>query len=508
MNAGSEAPLKPELVSKAAFLYVSTIGAAVLSYIALFFATRFVGDIGYGVLALALSFAGIFLFVTDLGLGSAHTKKVSEGADLKSCLSVFLFTRLILIGIFSALVFSALFLWEDVLGQGFADPDTHLVILIILLYYVQSSITNVFSSTFLATRDVVRAQAIALTDVMSRAVATLMVVAFNWGLVGLAWTYAIEGLFALGIALFLAHGKLPRVSFKSVNRDLLRQYKDFAMPLAVASVLATVILYFDKIVISYASLTPADTGIYFGSQRLLSFYLALSPVIASVAYPAFSQLNARKDNNEVISRMTTGMIRYFLLLTIPLVMFLTLFSQEILSIFLAFDTGSLCFSILVVAYSIGLTISPFASQTLGMGMSGTYGRYMILSAIVMIALDILLIPSNILSIPLMGWGMNGAAVSLLVGQFVLTALFYSNARRHLKLHAPKGIPRIVVAGIVAFIPLYLIKINFAIGRFYDIIGLLFLYVGIFAVMAILLRAISFEEIKQMLGMLRKKSHLK
>ena len=507
MNAGSEAPLKPELVSKAAFLYVSTIGTALLSYIALFFATRFLPE-EYSVLALALSVAGVFLFVTDLGLGSAHTKKVSEGADLKSCLSVFLVTRLVLVGIFSAFVISALFLWENVLGQGFDDPGTPLVILIILLYYIQSSITNVFSSTFLATRDVVRAQAIALADVMSRAVATLLVVAFGWGLIGLAWTYAIEGFVALGIALFLAHGKLPRVSLKSINRTLVKQYKDFAMPLAIASILATVILYFDKILISLSSLTNLDTGIYFGSQRLLSFYLMLSPVIASVAYPAFSQMNAKKDNNEAISKMTTGMIRYFLLLTVPLVMFLTLLSQEILAIFLAFDTGALSFSILAIAYSIGLTISPFASQTLGMGMSGAYGRYMIISAIVMIALDVLLIPSSILSIQLMGWGMNGAAVSLLVGQFVLTALFYSNARRHLQLHAPRGIPSIVAAGIVAVIPLYLIKANFSIGRFYDIIGLFILYIGIFAAMAILLRAISFQEIKQILGMLRKKSHLK
>lgn len=498
--------LKPELVSKVAFLYVSTIASAIFSYIALFFATRFLGDEVYGTFAFGLSFAGIFIFITDLGLGSAHTKKVSEGADLQSCISVFMFSRLLLVGIFSVVVFAVLFLWVSVLGQGWENSETPIVIAIVMLYYVQSSITYVFSSTFLAQRDVVRAQAIAIADVASRALATLLVIAMGWGLVGLAATYAVEGFVALVVALYLARGRLPKIRLSAAHKALLKQYTKFAAPIAATTILGTIVLYGDKVLIQYSSTSAAETGYYFAYQRILAFYLALSPVIASVAYPAFSQLNAQKDGREAISRMTTSMIRYFLLMSIPAVFFLTVFSNDILSIFLSssFASGALAFSILAVGYSIGLTISPFTSQTLGMGMSGTYGKYMMISIVAMIILDVVLIPSNLLSIPLVGWGLNGAAVSLLVGEIILAALFYGNARKLLQLKAPKGIVGTTCASVIAIIAVYALSMYIELSRFYEVIAVFILFVGLFLALAILFRAITVKEIKEMIRMLRPK----
>ena len=372
---------------------------------------------------------------------------------------------------------------------------------------MQSSITYVFTQTFLAQRDVVRAQAIALVDVASRAIATLLVIALNWGIVGLACTYAVEGFVALAVALFLARGRLPKIRLSAVKKTLVKQYARFAAPIAVTGIFGTVALYGDKILIQYSSIDSAETGIYFACQRVLSFYLVLSPVIASVAYPAFSQLNAKKQGRESISMMTTSMIRYLLIATIPMMFFLIAFSGDILSIFLSssFATGATAFAILAIGYSIGLTISPFSSQILGMGMSGTYGKYMMTSTIVMIVLDVILIPSSLFSIPLVGWGMNGAAVSLLVGSVILAVLFYSNAKKLLQLKAPKGMIGTTCAAISAITPVYALSIYIELSRFYELIAIFLLYAGIFIAFAVLFRAISVKEIKDMLKMVRHKN---
>lgn len=505
MIEGEEIPLKPELLSKATFLFLSTIASAALGYIALFFATRFIGEINYGIVAFAMSFAGLFIFITDMGLGTSHVKKVSEGKDLQSCLSVFMLTRLLLVGVYTALVFAALFFWEDILGQGYENPETHLIILIILLYYIQTSITYVFTSTFLAQRDVVRAQAIVLSDVMARALATLLVVAMNWGLVGLACTYAVEGAVALIIALILARGRLPRIRLNAANKDLLKQYVSFAAPIAISSIFGTFALYFDKIIIQY-SMTSADTGIYFASQRLLSFYLALSPVIASVVYPAISNLNAQKDGKERISIMTSSLMRYFLLVTIPIMLFLVVFSKEILSIFLSasFGSGAMAFSLLSIGYFLSLTISPFTSQTLGMGLSRTYAKYQMISIILTIALDILLIPSILLSIPLMGLGINGAAISLMIGQFVLAILFYNGARKVIDLKRPKGIAGASVAGALSILVIFFIADFINISRFYDVVAIFLLYCAIYLCLIVVFRVLSIKELKDLAMMLRSK----
>lgn len=509
MADSEEVMLKPELVSKTAFLYASTIGGAILSYIALFFATRFVGDIGYGVVAFGLSFAGVFLFVTDFGLSSSHTKKVSEGKDLQSCLSVYLLTRLALVGVFAGLVLAALFMWEDVLGQRFGDSETHLVILIVLMYYIQSSITTVFSTTFLAQRDVLRAQAIALSDVMARAVATLLVIAMGWGLVGLACTYAIEGFVALAVALFLARGRLPRVRLSAANKALFKEYVKFATPIAVATVFGTIVLFLDKIIIQYSSISSAETGIYYAAQRILAFYLALSPVISSVAYPLFSQRYSKEGGKEWVSQATTSMIRYFIIGTIPIMFFLIVFSGEILSIFLSasFAAGAVAFSLLAIAYSIDVAISPFSSQTLGMGLSRTYGKIQLATMVLIIILDFILIPTSFMSIPLLGWGINGAAASYLVGQVLLMVLYYENARRVLKLKAPKGLVSTTCASALAIAAVYLLSTYVNITRFYDIVALLALYVGVFICLAVLFRAVTVKELRDLLKMLRQKNLL-
>lgn len=510
MADGEEVMLKPELVSKTAFLYVSTIGSAILSYIALFFATRFVvDDVDYGAFAFALSFAGIFLFVTDFGLGSSHTKKISEGKDLQSCLSVYMFTRLALIGVFAAFVLATLFLWEDVLGQGFEVSQTPLVILIVLMYYVQSSITYVFSTTFLAMRDVVRAQAIALADVMARALATIFVMLMGWGLVGLACTYAVEGFIALAVALYLARGRLPKIRLSAAKKALFKEYVSYAAPIAAATILGTVVLFLDKIIIQYSSVSSAETAYYAAAQRVLAFYLALSPVISSVAYPAFSQRFAKDGGTEWISKATTSMIRYFLLGTIPIMFFLIMYSGQILSIFLssAYAAGATAFSLLAIAYSIDVTISPFSSQTLGMGLSRAYGKFQLATMVSIIVLDIVMIPTSLFSIPLLGWGINGAAASFLIGQVVLMVLYYQSARRIIHLKAPKGIIKTTCAAAIAITAVYLLGTLLDINRFYDIVALLLVYVGAFLGMAILFKAVSVKELHELIRMLRQKNLL-
>lgn len=509
MIEGEGDSLKSELFSKTAFLYVSTFSGAIFGYIALYFATRFIGSVNYGIVAFALSFVGMFTFVTDLGFGSAHTKKVSEGKDLQSCLSVFLLVRMMLVAIFVSLVLGAIFVWENILGQGYEYPETRMIIFIILLYYIQTSITNVFTSTFLAQRDVLRAQTITLFDVGSRAIATLLVVAMGWGLVGLACTYVAEGAMALMVALFFARGRLPKIRLTAMREPIFREYLEFSAPLAIAAVFAPVAMYLDKVLIQYST-NAVETGIYYGSQSLLSFYIALGPIVASMIYPAISQLSAQRDGRERISRITSSTLRYFLLVTLPIMLFLIIFSKEILSIFLsaAFESGATAFAILAVGYSIGLLASPFGSQTLGMGMSKLYAKYQMFAIAMVIILDILLIPSDFHFVRLLGLGKEGAAISFLIRQVALFSLFYISARRAIGFRLPEGIPNISAAAFAAIALTYFLAGYMSISRFYDLVALFLLNIGFFICFAVAFRAVKKTEILELSRMLRVKNLLR
>ena len=60
-------------------------------------------------LAFALSFVGAFTFIFDMGYGSAHIKRLSEGNDEGTCNATFLAIRLTLTAVMAATVLAAIF---------------------------------------------------------------------------------------------------------------------------------------------------------------------------------------------------------------------------------------------------------------------------------------------------------------------------------------------------------------------------------------------------------------
>ena len=487
-------------------MYVSMLGNAVLGAVAIFLATRFIGQSEYGIVGFALSFAGLFLFITDLGFTRAHTKKVSEGADIRSCLTVYLLIRVALTSVYVVAVFVSIYVWENVLGRGYEYPETHEVILIILAYYVPVSISAVFASTFLALRDVIRSQIVTLAEIMSRVVAIMIVVLYEMGTVELAFTFAISGAVSLTVTLSISRKLISKISWKSLDRDLFREYATFAKPLAIATMLTTITLYIDKVIIQYA-FSAAETGTYFAAQRYLRFYGFLSGAIISLLFPTFSSLNSNDAGKETIASMIRAILRYLFIIVVPLTTFLVVFAEPILTILTssAFAPGATAFAILSITYSIAILTGPSSSQVLGMGFVSHFARFNVYFCVVVIVLDLILIPEEIFSVKVFGWGMNGAAMALFFGQVVMTVFFYLSTTRVLKIQMPEHLFRIMFSSVAAILMTYIISLTFNIARFYDLILLLFIFFGIYALLLAVTRAMSISEIIKLLKMLSLKN---
>lgn len=498
--------LNSELVSKTTFMYISILGSAILGAVSIFLATRFIGQSEYGIVGFALSFAGLFLFITDLGFTRAHTKKVSEGADLRSCLTLYLLVRVALTGVYVFAVFVSIYIWESVLGRGYEYPETHEVILVILAYYVPISISAVFASTFQALRDVIRAQVVMLAEIMSRVIAIMFVVYFKMGTVELAITFAVSGAASLIVTLLISRDLLSKISWKLLDRNLLSEYAAFAKPLAIATILTTVAMYFDKVIIQFA-FSAAETGTYFAAQRYLRFYGFLSTAIISLLFPTFSSLNSKAAGKDTIAIMMRAILRYLFIIVVPLTIFLVVFAEPILTTLTssAFAPGATAFAILSITYSISILTGPSSSQTLGMGFVTSFARYILLYCIIVIFLDIVLIPNEIFSVQLLGWGINGAALAIFFGQVVMTVLFYLNTARVLKIKTPEHLFRIIVSSVFAILVTYIISMTFNIARFYDLIALLSLFFGIYASLILVTKVMNFSEILRLLKMLSLKS---
>lgn len=456
LSANDGNSLAPELVSKSTFLYATSLVSAILGYLSVFLAIRYIGEIEYGLVAFGFSIAGLLLFVTDMGLVGAHTKKVSERADLRGCLSVFFYLRFLAIAVYVGLGLIVLTLWGTYFSRDFGDSMQYSVVFVMIVYYVAACFASTFSSTFLALRDVYHAQIIAICDVSVRVVATILVIFFLKTAFGLALTFLVSGSFSLAAAYYLYKTNLPSISFRHLDRRLISDYFGFAMPLAIASILVTVSMNLDKVIIQlYVSVN--QTGIYFAFQRILAFYLSIGPAIVAVAFPLVSHMDSRGHVEDQIRRVLSRVLKYLCLLIIPMTFFLAVFSRNVVSALLSSNLSSQSetFSILAISYSIAILTVPFYSQTLGMGDSRSYGRFYVIYSVLVISLDFLLIPPSIMTVHVGGWGISGAAAATLLSQIVCSILFYRKTRSILGIRFPvKEVSRILVSSVIAITVAY------------------------------------------------------
>ena len=132
---------------KTTFTFIIKMSLTISSFVGFFFVARFMGPEVVGIIGFALGFVGIFM-ASDYGFGMAHNKRISEGRNLSECLGAYAIIKSTIISIMVALLLLSLFLWESVLGHGFEDPVQKDVILVILVYYVLFSMSDISTQTF------------------------------------------------------------------------------------------------------------------------------------------------------------------------------------------------------------------------------------------------------------------------------------------------------------------------------------------------------------------------
>ena len=95
-------------------IVLSTILAAVLSFVGLLAMTNYLGKDVYGNISWVLATVATLNIISDLGFQSAHIKRVSEGQDENDCISTYFVTKLVLTSVMVVFVFVSIFVWNGI----------------------------------------------------------------------------------------------------------------------------------------------------------------------------------------------------------------------------------------------------------------------------------------------------------------------------------------------------------------------------------------------------------
>ncbi len=106
---------------KSLFYLTSNIVAAVLSFVGVFFMTRYLGIGDYGTLSWVFALVASLNAVSDFGFTNTHIKRISEGRDINDCVSTYAAIELILTSAMVIITLCSIAIWANFFGGAISN---------------------------------------------------------------------------------------------------------------------------------------------------------------------------------------------------------------------------------------------------------------------------------------------------------------------------------------------------------------------------------------------------
>ncbi len=421
-----------------------------------------------GQLAFAMGLAGLFRVGVDLGLSSAHVKRVSEGRDLGTAVASFAVAKLLLAALFLAITAGSAWLAS---GVGKLQDTPALAVVLSAVYFAFLELRTIFTATFDGRQEFTKSQLTVLAENLVRvALMILFAVAFAGAVLGkgplagwmrrtgataadllahhgaelLVATYAAGALSSLLVAWLQFHRGYP---FGRADRAVIRDYWSFGRHILVTAVVGTLYVSFDKVVIT-GFWAPANTGRYFGAQRISDFIAIVPLAVYTVLFPALSARYARDERGQ--ARLVVEVaLRHVSMVVVPLVTFTAVMAAPLLSLVLTgfFEAGVPTLRLLA-AYSLVLAFMyPYVTLLNALNRPDVTARAALAGLLVNAGLNLVLVPPNgTIGLPLPGLAERGSALATLVAASVQLIILRSAVHRLEGRILVRHMPRHVVAG--------------------------------------------------------------
>lgn len=405
------------IARRSLLLFVTGASSQLISLVAMFFMTRYLGADNYGTFAWAIALITVFNAVSDLGTGYAHIKRVSEGQDINVCVSTYAFLKLSLTAVMAGCLGVSLILWQVAIGEDIGKTLVQ-VLLLLLVYQFALDLSQIAKNTYDARLEISKSQLIALADPLIRVPLVVFVLVIGLDIVHVAYVYAFSGLAVLSISLAV----FRRERIKWVKPALLSSYARFAFPVAFGLVAGILLLSVDRLVIG--EFWPSSDVAYYSSARsLLAILGTVGGVVAYISFPAFSSLR-EKGEHESIARRILLAERYISMISLPIVVMSFLYPKTIAVVFFGGEfakAGTVLglLSVSILSYQLNQVACAYV---LALERPRVLAELTWLQLVLNLALLFLLVPARIGGIELFGLSYLGAAVAYLISMIAATTI--------------------------------------------------------------------------------------
>jgi len=423
--------------------------SAILAIAGLMLMTRYLGTEGYGTIAWTIAFLATFNSIADLGFGSAHTKRVSEGQDLNLCVSTFAYVKGLLTLAMAAFVICVIGVWS-LFPENPLSSYSIRIMLVLLVYQILGNLTMIATTTFDARVQTAKSQLIQICDPLTRLPFLIFVLTNGMGADSVTFAYLAGGMVAISVAVF----QITRMHIVWQKPKLMHSYAKWAIPMIVVSVAGAIQNQLPTTTIGFFW-PKTDVAYYSSSLALLAYLSVLGGSVMTLLFPTFSKL-AKEGNFDAIKRASREGERYLSLISLPILTMMIVFPNQIALLFFGdtFTSAGKIMPFLAVATYIGLLNLTVSAQVLGMNRVDLYVRWICLNLTLSVVLLLVLVPSNLFGIQTLGLSYQGAAYAGVISAFVSFGIArwftYSLTKAKPNLNILKHIAAAAAIGIVMY----------------------------------------------------------
>jgi O-antigen/teichoic acid export membrane protein len=435
-----------EVVKGSLWTMAGSITFNLFSFFYVILVARSVSPDELGLFYLAFGMISVGSVINSLGLSSSLVRYVpffdgrGEGGKVRSLLKYSYATSAVL----SMVLIAAVWLSADVISSLYQNPQLAPALRLLSVFLFLSNLLNLNLAYLRGKADMRSMQIIQnIQNGLKLALTGGIFFLFGASVATLAAAYLLSFLIAMLVSFVMVARKWP--AGEPAGALPLKQMADEILPFGIMlSLMQSVGVLsnsLDRILLGYLGGPAGSTeivAVYSVASALATVFMTLPNSIGSIFLPLVSRLFGKNDLAQ-IRQVTMNAQRWSLFAAIPFSVVLIAFSSGVLGTLYGDDYRAGAAAMSILAFALMFRIFPMTmSLTLAaMRLVGLQLRIMVLSAVVNLALDLLLIP---------GYGMAGCALATLATCILSSSLVAYYSKKHFGYSSPPQAYRLALCG--------------------------------------------------------------
>jgi len=414
---------------------------------------RVAGPTVLGTVAFGLAFVSVFEFLADLGIGSAHIKLVSEGREIDKCISTFSLLKIAYTILFFFIVLGMFLFQKYIVNVQFESTTHEYVILIYLITITINQLLLIPKLTFVGKTEQAKQD---IPDIFGKIfynIFRVIIVLLGYKAIAIASGNLISIIITIPFILYLFKD-YPRDKF---NKKLASKYFKISLPLIFIGMSEKTMFYLDKVMLQYFT-NSKQVGYYTAGFRIGSFLLMIANSVGMLFFPIFSK-SASEGNFQYIKNTIQKYERFCFLFIMPMVIFLSIYSDTIIKVILGNQYLSSIPVMILINLAMFFTIlnMPYGNIITGMGFFKLVAILYILDLIFFVGSMFVLSSPKILDL-----GVTGTATAVFLSNIFIGSLFRFYAKKKCDVLDLKTDIKYIIFGIANFIGFYFFYNRFSI----------------------------------------------